>query len=104
MAFVDVGRVWTQGAVTTSDFWAWSPGIGFRYQSPIGPLRVDIAYSTSGSEQNPVVSQITETDEVVVLGRRNGDPIALETDPFDKTGFSGFIQRLQLHFSIGQAF
>ena len=104
VAFVDFGRVWTGRAVTTSDAWAWSPGLGFRYLSPVGPLRVDIAYNTGGTVQNPVVSQISETREVVSLGRPDGSPIPLGIDPFDKTGLAGFFQRLQLHFSIGQAF
>ncbi len=97
-AFIDIGRVWTTDPATNSDFpWAWSPGVGIRYLSPVGPLRLDIGYNTGGSERLIVVSEVA--NNVVQLGDKDDNPILFEYDPFDT-----FLSRLQLHFSIGQAF
>ena len=95
--------MWTSGSeISTSDAVAWSPGIGIRYSSPVGPLRLDIGYNTGSSESLPVVSEIE--GEIVLLGDDEGEAILFEYDPFEDTGFSEFLSRLQLHFSIGQAF
>ncbi len=77
-----------------------------RYRSPVGPLRIDIAYNTGGSERLPVVSVLNRDGQatVVSLGTEDDQSVPFNFDPFDKTGFGGFLQRLQFHFSIGQAF
>ncbi|UCC73325.1 MAG: BamA/TamA family outer membrane protein [Gemmatimonadota bacterium] len=108
VAFVDLGQVWTvRGEVSSADRLAWSPGVGIRYQSPVGPLRLDIGYNTSGSKVYPVVSEL-ENEEgeaiIVQLGDANDKPHPFEYDPFEGSGFSRFLSRLQLHFSIGHAF
>lgn len=122
VAFVDVGRVWnTGGAVAAAEGLAWSPGIGVRYQSPVGPLRLDIGYNTGGAELLPVVtflqrkadSEIVKTEEermqceeeggceivIVQLVDEEGRPASFTYNPYDD-----FVSRLQLHFSIGHAF
>ena len=97
-AFVDIGRVWTGDGEAGGAFdWSWSPGLGIRYLSPVGPLRLDIGYNTGGVERLFLVSEID--NEVVQLVDQDGDPIRFAYDPFDT-----FLSRLQLHFSIGQAF
>ncbi|MDX1673447.1 MAG: BamA/TamA family outer membrane protein, partial [Longimicrobiales bacterium] len=46
--FVDAGQVWAEpDSVDLGDIVA-TPGFGFRYQSPIGPLRVDFAFNALG--------------------------------------------------------
>src|SRR5690606_27901672 len=96
-AFVDFGQVWQLGAeddigtATTFGNIAVSPGVGIRYNSPIGPIRVDVGFNGQGEEWLPVVT----TDETGRL--RFQKPYAW------KPG-SGFWDRLQFHFSIGQAF
>jgi outer membrane protein assembly factor BamA len=107
VAFIDVGQVWTtRGGVETAAGLAWSPGVGIRYQSPVGPLRLDIGYNTSGSETWPVVSELLVDGKAIIvqLGNANDEPSKLEYDPYDRTGLGGFVNRLQLHFSIGHAF
>lgn len=96
-AFVDFGQVWQLGgedgigSATTFGNIAVSPGVGIRYSSPIGPIRFDVGFNGQGEEWLPVVT----TDETGRL--RFQKPYAW------KPG-SGFWDRLQFHFSIGQAF
>ena len=111
--FVDFGQVWrTPGEVRLSGI-AWSPGIGVRYFSPIGPIRVDLGYNAQGAERLSVL-----TTEVCDASQDPCGPIevgqtyqqlanrttlrlqpAVAWDPYDS-----FTDRLQIHFSIGQAF
>lgn len=96
-AFVDFGQVWQLGAedrvgstVNLGDI-VVSPGLGIRYSSPIGPIRVDVGFNGQGVEWLPVVT----TDETGRL--RFQQPYAWQPG-------SGIWDRLQFHFSIGQAF
>jgi outer membrane protein assembly factor BamA len=119
-AFVDVGQVWKTAADARLTDLAWSPGFGIRYFSPIGPIRVDIGYNTRGAEQLTVV-----TTEVCYRPSTNGACTAIAPDRtydeaerkrLDNTKvlqslgtvqwnpYRSFFNRLQLHFSIGQAF
>jgi outer membrane protein assembly factor BamA len=75
---------------------AVTPGVGIRYKSPVGPVRIDIGY------QQPR----TDFLRVVTEGTVNG-----EKQIVTLTGGSGFrayqpektlLDRFQLHFSIGQ--
>ena len=105
VVFVDVGRVWTSGGeVPEAERFAWSPGLGIRYMSPVGPLRLDIGYNTSGTRFFPVVTEITKDGEsnIVQLGNQQNEPIPFKYDPFSGSG--EFFNRLQLHFAIGHAF
>jgi outer membrane protein assembly factor BamA len=92
------------------NFMALTPGFGVRYQSPVGPIRVDLGINPGGAEYLPVFTQvITESGErkIVQLGEelppdqrplRRFDPVG------DATGLRGLINRLTLHLSIGEAF
>lgn len=76
--FLDGGQVWrTFGDVAMSDL-QFGLGGGFRYQSPVGPIRIDIA-----RKLNP-----TNEDLNIYQGVNYGSP-------WDRWG---------IHFSIGQAF
>ncbi len=104
VAFFDMGGVWnTGGAVSASEALAVSPGFGVRYLSPVGPLRFDIGYNTSGTEKSvPVVS---DPDGVLVqLVDSNGNLETFDYNPYEAAGMAEFFRRLQLHFSIGHAF
>jgi outer membrane protein insertion porin family/translocation and assembly module TamA len=114
-AFVDAGEIWANDADIRPSGIAVTPGLGVRYFSPIGPIRVDVGYYGRGAETLDVV-----TTEVCARGEESCDPIepgtvyrpddlgttgrlvrlpAIRWDPYDS-----FFDRLQLHFSIGQAF
>lgn len=120
-AFLDAGQVWaTSGDVSLGDLVA-TPGVGIRYFSPVGPIRVDAGFNLQGPRSLPVLTTTVEecmattpgctmvhtaratlrnTDDIVVLADRvRYDPYPDGLDTLD-----GFFQRFQLHFSIGQAF
>lgn len=98
-AFVDAALVGLSGGFRSlaSGNGAVTPGAGIRYQSPVGPIRIDVGYNPSIAEDLPVYS------EARVPGQLDPVLVKLDTkrryDPAQK-----FLQRLTFHFSIGQAF
>lgn len=119
--FVDFGRMWTEQASGAGNRFEITPGVGVRYLSPIGPLRVDLGYRFRGSEDLQVVtSQIrpfapgddpkdrirgTVGDMKEVIEYVPSGELAL-LGPQVRFGPSGgfSLSRFQLHLSIGQAF
>ena len=120
-AFVDVGQVWPRNP-DIRDL-EMSPGVGIRYNTPFGPVRVDLAYSFRNQEPLQVVTSRIRpyvrgqddagdridiapadappewidwivSEDLAILGPR----VLFGEDP----GFS--FRRFQLHFSIDQAF
>jgi outer membrane protein insertion porin family len=81
---------------------AITPGFGARWQSPVGPIRVDFGIRTSLVEELPVITEVRDEEGVRRLVR-------LETprrfDPLEDAGFlDQILGRLVLHLSIGEAF
>lgn len=120
--FVDVGQVWSEDQRIDLGDLQVTPGIGIRYRSPVGPIRIDLGYRTRGAETLQVLtSQIRpfiagEDDpddrlqrlvdgEIQTLNYVLDDDLALLSSPvrFGEADAFSF-SRLQLHFSIGQAF
>ena len=119
-AFVDVGQVWPQGL--SLEGLEVSPGVGVRYNTVFGPIRLDLAYSFRDQEPLSVVtSQIRpfvhgqdDPSARIDVGTRGvpepidwvvSEDLALLAPPVlfgDDPGFS--FRRFQLHFSVGQAF
>lgn len=115
-AFTDFGQAWGAQESVSLESVELTPGLGVRYMSPIGPLRLDIAYRFRGGEDLAVVTnQIREaepgeTEELLEVG---GEKIPwVRTDAlailgprvlFDDSG-PWSLRRFQLHLSIGQAF
>ncbi|HSG08418.1 MAG TPA: BamA/TamA family outer membrane protein [Longimicrobiales bacterium] len=115
--FTDVGQVWGDQAPVSLSSLRVTPGFGVRYLSPIGPLRVDVAYRTSGGEALSVVTNQLRPFEVGVDSK--ADPTCLGADcAFLQTqalailrprvlfneSSAASLRRWQLHISIGQAF
>lgn len=46
--FADAGRVWSEGLWQGANDWQAGAGIGVRYDTPIGPIRLDVAGPVSG--------------------------------------------------------
>ena len=105
-----VGAVFLDGAVVgtgnvrdfASGAGALTPGIGIRYHSPVGPIRIDVGYQPASTERLAV---ITEDDgegsarKLIELTNPDGSP--------RERAFSngrGVFNRLTLHLSIGEAF
>lgn len=121
VGFVDVGQVWgDRSDVHLADLEA-TPGLGVRYLSPIGPVRVDVAYRFRGGEVLPVATQglspcDPEASSCLVVGWAGGDSrelpwidnneVAFLAQGAEVGGDGGrwSWSRLQIHISIGQAF
>ena len=121
-AFLDAGQVWrTRDDVSLPDI-VFSPGIGVRYYSPVGPIRIDAAFDPRGTEtlqvlttrvaecldeeglschkqQGPTRAVLTNPDDVSVLTRAVAYTPRGEID-----SIGAFLRRINLQFSIGQAF
>jgi outer membrane protein assembly factor BamA len=112
-AFVDAGEIWPDGSDLRAGAWAVTPGLGMRYFSPVGPIRIDVGYNGSTASRLDVfTNEVCELDtcDPIEEGRvyrpeelQNSGRIvqlpAIRWNPYDS-----FFDRLQLHFSIGQAF
>jgi outer membrane protein insertion porin family len=75
---------------------AITPGFGFRYRSPVGPIRADIGFNPGGSETLPVVTENVVNGQktlVTLQQRRVYAPVG-----------GGLFNRMVLHLSIGEAF
>ena len=119
--FADFGRIWMEtqsGALSRLEI---TPGVGIRYLSPVGPIRVDLGYQFRGAERLQVITtQIrpfgpgddpknrirrTVGDQEEVIEYVRARELAL-LDPRVSYGPSGgfSFDRLQLHIGTGQAF
>ncbi|HEY9428644.1 MAG TPA: BamA/TamA family outer membrane protein [Gemmatimonadaceae bacterium] len=82
---------------------AITPGFGLRYQSPVGPIRIDLGIRPTLKENLPVITQTldsTGTPQIVLLlDQKTYDPVE-----GNGGGFRKILRRLSLHLSIGQAF
>ena len=119
--FTDFGRIWTEpgsGKVSRLEI---SPGVGIRYLSPVGPIRVDLGYRFRGIEPLQVVTtQIRAFEEGDDPGDKISGIVDGQEEPIEyvatedlavldprvfygpRAGFS--LSRFQIHLSIGQAF
>jgi len=98
-AFVDAGELWDQtaGGLLPAGL-RITPGVGLRVGTPLGPLRVDVAYNEYPRQAGPlyVVSPPTSSSPgQLVLKDENYAGPALGTT---------FLKRLQFQFSVGEAF
>jgi outer membrane protein assembly factor BamA len=81
---------------------AITPGVGFRYKSPVGPIRIDLGYNPKVTEELRVV-----TSAVDATGRARLvplDTLRRYTTGGTATGFWALFNRVVLHLSIGQAY
>jgi outer membrane protein assembly factor BamA len=115
-AFLDFGQVWaTEKQARLKDI-VITPGFGLRYFSAIGPVRIDVGYNPQRAERLTVVTnkvcvkQIDAPCTPVQDGVEYTDEMLLNTRELVKLGDvrwgtdRDFLDRIQIHFSIGQAF
>jgi len=114
VTFTDVGQAWgTDVPMAFSDL-EFAPGVGVRFPSPVGPIRIDVAYRFRGGEDLPVVTpQIrdfdpnrdTMADWLVVDGQEIPWVLTNDLSLLNPLVLFGEDEgRLQFHLSIGQAF
>jgi outer membrane protein assembly factor BamA len=81
---------------------AITPGVGFRYKSPVGPIRVDLGYNPKAREELDVVTtarDATGRERLVKLDARRS-----YVSGGNARGFWSLFNRVVLHLSIGQAY
>src|SRR6267378_324045 len=76
---------------------AITPGFGFRYRSPVGPIRADIGLNPGTTEFLPVVT------ENIVNGQKTLVTLQQHRTYSPSKG-GGILNRVVLHLSIGEAF
>ena len=98
------------------NFMALTPGFGVRYQSPVGPIRVDVGINPAvfQSEAGRAEALPVFTQEIVDGERRivqvggdlpPGERPLFRYDPIgESSGWRKFVNSLVLHLSIGEAF
>jgi outer membrane protein insertion porin family/translocation and assembly module TamA len=101
--FVDAGIV-GEGDISTltRGTSAITPGFGFRYRTPVGPIRVDLGIKPQPAENLEIVTEVIDDNgvrRIVPLQQRKAyDPLE------NSSGLRKVLDRLTLHLSIGQAF
>jgi outer membrane protein assembly factor BamA len=93
VVFIDAGAIGTRGVTDIgSEDWRVTPGAGVRLQTPVGPVRLDVAYNPYGRPAAPVLWSDVETGRLVRIQESYQQPAG------------SFFTRLQLHLGIGHAF
>lgn len=88
-AFVDAGAVGTGAVWDLTSQWRITPGLGVRLDTPVGPVRLDLAYNPYGAPDAPLLEL-------------EGGDLTRISDSFTRS--QSFLQRLQFHIAVGQAF
>jgi len=92
--FADLGEVWERGdTLSPVTGLRFTPGVGLRFVTPLGPIRLDAAYQGYGSEAGVLYFVDPTTKSLSVYRKRYQPPTP-----------SSFWQRWTLQFAVGQAF
>jgi outer membrane protein assembly factor BamA len=90
--FLDAGQVWERGpGAAEAGAIRVTPGAGVRLATPVGPMRLDVAWNPYDRQRGPLYYQ-TATE------------IVLASPQFVLRRGSGLLNQLSVHFSVGQAF
>jgi outer membrane protein assembly factor BamA len=107
-AFIDAGSVGAKFGGTATVF---TPGVGLRYLSPVGPIRIDVGYNPRPDERLSVITELIPSDSTWLKARGVTQRTGLyqigtqrSFNPANGTGLGGVFNRLTLHLSIGEAF
>ncbi|MGH7718179.1 MAG: BamA/OMP85 family outer membrane protein [Gemmatimonadaceae bacterium] len=109
--FLDVGQVWNRGRDPGLSELRWTPGLGIRVSSPVGPVRMDVAYNPYDRRRGAAYfEEVVDGQRRLLCVSPQRGPVTTQPDPLDcpqtyapPTNGSVF-SRLTFHFSIGQAF
>jgi outer membrane protein assembly factor BamA len=89
------------GALSVERVGAVTPGIGLRYETPVGALRLDAGWRPARTERLPVLVETSAADGSSQLVRLTTERQWTSVD--DANGKRG-LRRLTLHFAVGHAF
>ncbi len=97
--FVDVGQVWERGdTLTAVSGLRVTPGLGLRFVTPLGPVRLDAAYSGYPQEPGPLYLLNTTNKSLTAVLDPAGKQVSL------RPRLPGFWRRVVVQFAVGQAF
>ncbi|HWH50569.1 MAG TPA: BamA/TamA family outer membrane protein [Gemmatimonadaceae bacterium] len=123
--FLDAGQVWTRGSATDLDYKRLeiTPGLGIRYFSPVGPIKISAGYNPYASRPGPayfpspvdprtlkaplICVTAPGTAPLKVVVQKNGELVqdaAACPATFRPFVGSGFFSHLTWNFSIGTDF
>ncbi len=113
--FLDFGQVWPDDSSQEPATLEWTPGMGVRYFTAIGPLRLDVAYRFRGGEEHRVLMSgirpydpATDYPEERLAAApdfvRSGQLEILPHPVLFGESADWSLSRLQLHLSLGQVF
>jgi outer membrane protein insertion porin family len=92
--FVDAGQVWERGdPLHKAGGVRVTPGVGVRFTTPLGPVRIDAAYNDYASEPGPLYYVNTTDKSLTVI-----------QDPYTPPRPATFWRRVVVQFAVGQAF
>src|SRR5213593_1575947 len=92
--FVDAGQVWERsGDPSTVAGVRVTPGVGLRFATPLGPVRLDAAYNGYPAEPGPLYFQDNKTNNLTLTGETYQPGLP-----------AGFWRRVVVQFAVGQAF
>src|SRR5205807_1517446 len=97
-AFADVGQVWEREDPTVRGV-RFTPGVGVRFVTPLGPVRLDAAYSGYPAEAGALYLLNRANNSLTAVTGSAGRPV-LVRPPLP----SGFRRRVVVQFAVGQAF
>ncbi|MGH7676677.1 MAG: autotransporter assembly complex protein TamA, partial [Gemmatimonadales bacterium] len=94
--FVDIGQVWErEEQLLTFDDVRVTPGVGLRFATPLGPIRLDVGYNGYGREDGPLYF-LDESNGTLTECR--------DCSSYRLNAPASFWRRLRLQFAVGQAF
>jgi outer membrane protein assembly factor BamA len=95
-AFVDAGQVWgaRSDSLLVSPGLRITPGVGVRAATPVGPIRLDLAYNPYAPEPGPLYRLDSQGNLIP------GPEVQRFRPPEDR----GIFDRITLHVSVGQTF
>ncbi len=98
--FVDVGQVWERGdTLTAVSGLRVTPGLGLRFITPLGPVRLDAAYNSYPQEPGPLYLLDNTNKSLTAVLDPTGKQLLLRPRlP------RGFWRRVVVQFAVGQAF
>ncbi len=98
--FVDVGQVWERGDTLTSVSGVRvTPGLGLRFITPLGPVRLDATYNGYPQEPGPLYLLNTTNKSLTAVTDTAGNQVTLRP-----TLPRSFWRRVVVQFAVGQAF